>query len=455
MAEYIAAAPTRRHEASLIGKWAWAFFDWAGQPFFTLVTTFIFAPYFATAFIGDPVEGQAMWGYGQSLAGFLIALFSPLLGAMADAGGRRKPWLLFFSLFYVLSASLLWYALPGAPGLSLGVVLTALIVATVCAEFTSIFNNAMLPDIVPPAHIGRWSGIGWGLGYIGGLLSLGLVLMAFVLTETPLLGLDKDSHEPDRFVGPLSALWYAVFVLPLFFFTPDQSVRIRKISATFNEGVRRLIDTLKKARQFGNAARFLLARMIYQDGLNAIFAFGGIYAAGTFGWKIETLAIFGIVLSVFAALGAFAGGWLDDRLGSKRTIIISLLGLFFGTLLAMSITADHVLFVIETAPVQVTGGLFASPPEKFYLLAGIIIGFSGGPAQAASRTLMARIAPPAMMAEFFGLFAFSGKATAFAAPFLIALVTASFASQRLGLAVVLVFLVGGLALFLRVRETAG
>jgi UMF1 family MFS transporter len=436
---------------SLRGKLGWALFDWAAQPFSTLITTFIFAPYFVTGFIGDGVQGQAFWGYVQAFAGFLIALLSPILGAAADASGPRKPWILFFSLLYVCGACLLWLGLPGAPDtLTYIAVLGGLTLATLGAEFASVFNNAMLPDITG-RDIGRWSGIGWGLGYVGGLVSLGAILAGFVLTPTPLFGLDRAMHEPDRFAGPFSAFWYVVFVLPLFLFTPDRAQRLAGLRSSFAEGLARLAASVRKARALRNVGRFLLARMIYQDGLTAIFAFGGIYAAVIFGWKIETLAVFGIVLSVFAATGAFLGGWLDDKIGSRRTILIFLVVLFVGTLLAVSVTADQILFGIKVPPMQ-SEEIFASRAEQIYLLAGILIGLAGGPIQSASRTLLARLSPSDMMGEFYGLFAFSGKATAFAAPFCIAVTTQAFVSQRAGLVVVLAFLLLGFLLFLGVRE---
>jgi UMF1 family MFS transporter len=192
--------------------------------------------------------------------------------------------------------------------------------------------------------------------------------------------------------------------------------------------------------------------MTYYDGLSAIFAFGGIYAAGTFGWEIQTLGVFGIILSVFAAVGAFLGGWMDDRVGSKRTILIAVAGLVAGTVASVSITADTVLFVIDVAPPVPGAAPFSSTAEQVYLLAGILIGISGGPAQAASRTLMARLAPPSMITEFFGLYALSGKATSFIAPFAIALATSAAASQRAGLYVIVGFLAAGFLLLLPVRE---
>ncbi|MEQ9146075.1 MAG: MFS transporter [Parvibaculaceae bacterium] len=446
--------------ASRAGQFSWAFFDWANQPYFTLITTFIFAPYFAAGFVGDPVRGQALWGYTQSIAGLSIALASPLLGAIADQTGARKPWLLFFSVIFVTGASLLWFALPGAPG-GTGFIMAAVVAAALGMEFALVFYNAMLPSLVPARRMGALSGFGWGIGYVGGLGALFFVL-AFMVADAqsgrtmmgfePLFGLDPVLREADRFTGPLAALWYTVFSLPLFLLTPDAArVRVGPRAAVA-QGVAQLRSTLAKLPAFRNIGLFLVARMTYYDGLSAIFAFGGIYAAGTFGWEIQTLGVFGIILSVFAAVGAFLGGWMDDRVGSKRTILIAVAGLVAGTVASVSITADTVLFVIDVAPPVPGAAPFSSTAEQVYLLAGILIGISGGPAQAASRTLMARLAPPSMITEFFGLYALSGKATSFIAPFAIALATSAAASQRAGLYVIVGFLAAGFLLLLPVRE---
>lgn len=442
------------------GRVSWALFDWANQPYFTVVTLFIFAPYFAAGFIGDPVRGQELWGYTQSMAGLVIALVSPMLGAVADAKGRRKPWLAGFSALFAISASLLWFALPGAPS-GPAVIMAAVVLAAIGMEFAVVFNNAMLPSLVPEARMGRLSGFAWGLGYVGGLVALMLVLLFLVADRetgetliglAPWFGLDPAAYEADRLTGPLSVLWYAVFVLPLFLFTPDAPATGLSIRQATAQGLRTLAGTFAKLRRYRNVALFLVARMTYHDGLSAIFAFGGIYAAGTFGWTIETLAIFGIVLSVFAAVGAFVGGWLDDRLGSKPTVLIAVGGLVLGTLLSASVTRDTVLYVISVAPRAPDAPAFSTVGEQIYLAFGILIGICGGPAQAASRTLMARLAPPHMTTEFFGLYALSGKATAFVAPFAVAVMTAAFDSQRAGLLVIVAFLVVGFVLLFGVRE---
>jgi len=309
--------------------------------------------------------------------------------------------------------------------------------------------------------MGALSGFGWGIGYVGGLAALFFVLLFLVADAEsgvtmigiePLFGLDPVMREAERFTGPLAALWYTLFSLPIFLLTPDTPRTPIKARAAIRAGLVQLKATFLKLRSYKNVGLFLVARMTYYDGLSAIFAFGGIYAAGTFGWEIQTLGIFGIVLSIFAALGAFLGGWMDDRFGSKRTILVAVAGLVLGTLASVSITADTIFFFFSVPPPVPGAGPFTSVGEQVYMAAGVLIGISGGPAQAASRTFMARLAPNEMMTEFFGLYALSGKATSFVAPFVIALATAAANSQRAGLFVVVAFLLVGFVLLLPVRE---
>jgi UMF1 family MFS transporter len=456
-----ALPPARAGYASLAGRFGWAMFDWANQPYFTLVTTFIFAPYLATVVIGDAVAGQAAWGYVQAAAGIAIAILSPLLGAIADAHGPKKPWTLAFQALGIAACAALWIAVPGAPG-ALWPTFLALALASIAAEFSIVFNNAMLPHLVPPSHLGRLSGRAWATGYAGGLLSLFLVLFAFHLPAEPLFGLDKAAFEHVRIVGPLSALWMALFIVPLFLFTPDTGRLGPSLGQAVGRGLASLVETARQARRYRNIVRFLLARMLYYDGLTAVFAFGGVYAAGSFGWSSETLGIFGIVITLFAAVGAYVGGWLDDRFGSKRTIVVALAGVTAATLGVVSIgvepwaagAARHSVFFIydyDWRP-PAGAGLFESPAERVFLALAVAIGIFGGPLQAASRTMLARLAPAGMTAQLYGLFALSGKATAFLAPLAVAVVTESLASQRLGLAVILAFFVAGWALLQRVSE---
>lgn len=438
------------------GLAGWVLFDWATQPFYTLVTTFLFAPYFAAYFVGD-VMGATWWGYTMGAAALIVAIGSPLLGATADARGRLKPYIAVFAVLFVISQALLWFAEPGALD-RLWIIIPALIVATCCAEFATVLNNALMPRLVPPEQLGRISGTGWAVGYIGGLVSLA-VMVLFVIAEPgklTLLGLDplianSAAREADRLVGPFCAIWFALFVLPFFLFTPDAPPNVAAGKIGIREAFGALGKTLRNVRSYRDIVLFLIAHLLFIDGLLAIFSFGGIYATVVFGWKSIQLALFGVMLALAGGVGAFAGGFLDDRLGSKTVLIGALILLIIACLGAISIDATHVLFVFETPAPEPERTLFSSMGEKFYIGFGVLIGISAGPLQAASRSFLARLAPPEQMTEFFGLFAFSGKVSAFAAPLTIGLVNQLTGSLRLGMATILVYLVAGLVVMMAIR----
>ena len=409
------------------GLFGWCLYDWANSAFPTVITTFVFSAYFTKAIAADEISGTAQWGIAISLSGLFVALLSPFLGAIADHGGRRKPWMFVLTLLCVVASALLWLARPETNFIILALSLVAL--ANFAFEMAMVFYNAMLPDLVPRQHIGRLSGWGWGLGYAGGLVCLGLILVLLVQAETPIFGLDKESFEHIRATGPMVAIWMAVFAAPFFLWTPDRPDQGISFAAALKRGIATLIDTFRRVREYKQIVRFLIARMMYTEGLNTLFTFGGIYAAGTFGMEFDELILFGIALNVTAGLGAAAFAWVDDRIGPKRTILIAVTGL--------TVLGAVLLFVEGKA-------LFWT----FALPLGIFV----GPAQAASRTMMARLAPPRMMTEMFGLYALSGKATAFLGPALLAWMTVVFASQRAGMAVIMVFFLLGLVLLMGVAD---
>jgi MFS transporter, UMF1 family len=436
---------------------SWIFFDWAAQPYFTLITTFVFSPYFVTHMASDPASGQAMWGFATAAAGLVIALLSPVLGAIADASGRRKPWIAGFGALLVIGSSLMWFGKPGDPGV-IPALLLAYGIATIGVEFAMVFNNAMMPSLVPPNKIGRLSGTGWATGYVGGILSLILVLGYLAADPatgrtlfgfTPLFGLDPVTHQGDRITGPLTAVWFIIFVTPMFLLTPDYPAKL-PVRDALRVGLNELKGTLAQLPKRKSMAAFLLANMIYTDGLVSLFAFGGIYAAGTFGWHTIQIGTFGILLAIAGTFGAWLGGKLDDTLGPKRVIAGSTVVLLASIIAILLVDRDSIFFVKVTPPAP--GALFSGAAERAYLLLGCLIGMAGGPLQAASRSLLVHMAPKDRVAQYFGLFALTGKVTSFVGPLLIGAITAITASQKAGMAVLVIFFVAGLALLARVRE---
>jgi len=404
---------------------AWCFYDWANSAFPTVLTTFVFAAYFTKGVAADEVSGTSQWGVAMSLSALAVAVFGPVLGAIADNTGWRKPWLALFTLIAALGATMLWTVEPNTAFIVHALFWIAL--ANFAFEMGMVFYNAMLPNLAPKEKIGRWSGWGWGLGYMGGLACLGITLVAFVQADIPLFGLDKSKAEELRATGPFVAVWMVVFAFPLFLFTPDSTATGKPVGAAIRDGLTALWQTFYQLREYKDVIRFLLARMFYTDGLNTLFAFGGIYAAGTFGLTFEELIIFGIAMNVTAGLGAVAFAWLDDEVGPKLVILISIAGLSL---------LGGALLIIEN--------------QNLFWVFGLPLGLFVGPAQSASRSMMARMTPETMRTKFFGLYALSGKATAFLGPAFLAWTTLTFDSQRAGMATILIFFGLGFTLLVKV-----
>jgi UMF1 family MFS transporter len=406
--------------------WGWCLYDWANSAFFTLISTFVFATYFTQGIAETPEQGSSQWGYATAVAALTIALLGPVLGAISDKAGRRKPWLLALTLIGAAATVGLWTAAP-EPG-SVPHALALVILATVCFELGMVFYNAMLNDVAPKHMTGRISGWGWGLGYAGGLTALALSLVLFIQPNPALFGLDRSEAEHIRMIPVLAGIWIAVFALPIFFWTPDRPATGLSLGRSAREGLGALKQTIAEVRRYGQVVRFLIARMFYIDGLNTLFSLGGIFAAAAFGMDSEEVLLFGITLNVTAGLGAAVFASLDDKFGPKPVILISV-GAIAAIGLAMLLVEDKAVF----------------------WALGLGIGLFLGPCQSASRSMMARISPPELMTEFFGLYALSGKATAFLGPALFALAVDLTDSQRWGMATILPFLVIGLLLLLTVK----
>jgi UMF1 family MFS transporter len=416
--------PIRR--SAVVG---WCLYDWANSAFPAVISTFVFAAYFTQGVAATETEGTFLWGNAMAVAAVGIALFSPALGAIADRGGRRKPWLGFFTLVCVLATAALWTVRPDPDDVTRALVLV--VIATLGFEFATVFYNAMLPSVASPQTMGRVSGIGWGAGYAGGLVCLVVALFGLVQVDPPPFGLDPATAEPVRATVLLVALWFAVFCLPTFLLVPEDDVvgEREPIGQAVKGGLRQLWSTVRGLDPRSPVARYLLAHMLYADGLTTLFTFGGIYAAGTFGMDFSEIIVFGIALNLTAGIGAVAFGWIDDWMGPKRAILWALAGLILFGILAL-----------------------VAPDKTWFWVAGMALGTFMGPTQAASRTLMARLAPAEQRAEMFGLYALSGKATNFAGPLALGWATLMFDSQRAGMATILLFLIAGALLLLTVRE---
>ncbi|CAO3355537.1 MFS transporter [Azospirillum palustre] len=414
---------------------SWCLYDWANSAYNTIITTFVFSVYFARGVVGDPVEGTARWSAAMTVAGVAIALLSPLLGAVADRAGRRKPWMALFTLVTVLFTAALWWVRPDPADAAFA--LACVVAATVAFELANVFYNATLPGLVPARLLGRVSGWGWGIGYFGGLACLVLALVCFVQAPAPLFGLfgmewaDWGQQANVRATALLAAAWYGLFALPYFLWVPDEPATGHGLLRAAREGVATLLATLRHARRYREVGRFLIASAFYRDGINTITAFGGLFAAGTFGMSFEEILVFAIALNVVAGAGAIGFAWMDDRAGAKPVILIALAG--------MTVCSVPLLLATE---------------RLWFWIFALGLGLFFGPAQAAGRSMMARLAPPGMAGEMFGLYGLTGRFVGFFGPLLFGLATQAFASQRAGMATVLAFFAIGFGLMLAVREPA-
>ena len=412
---------------SRAGIVAWCVYDWGNSAFNTIIGTFVFSVYFARGIFGDETQGSSVWSFAIGASGLAVALLSPVLGAIADQGGRRKPWLAVFVGTTIVATGMLWWAEPTRDDVVYA--LAFVILATITFELANVFYNAMLHDTAPPTMLGRVSGWAWGLGYFGGLVSLSVALFGLVQPDKPWFGLSKEGAENVRATALLVAVWFAVFALPLFLLTPDRAGSRKPLGGVVADGLRALARSLREVRRYRDLVRFLIASALYRDGLATLFAVGGLYAATTFGMSLEQVLIFAIGLNVTAGIGAALFAFVDDWIGSRRTAVAGLLGLLL-TGIPLLLVADQTLF----------------------LVLGLALGIFVGPTQAASRTFVARISPADMQTEMFGLYAFTGKSIAFLGPLLFGVVTALTGSQRWGMSTIVVFWIAGLLILLTVRE---
>lgn len=358
-----------------------------------------------------------------------MAFVAPILGAISDETGKKKIWILVFSILAILATLSLWFVLPDKASTSLALI--AIAISLIAFEFCTIFYNATLVQVANSTSIGKVSGLGWTAGYIGAIVCLLICLFGLVERNISFFRLDIDRSEHIRATAIVVGLWWLIFSLPFFIFYKEGKQAAPFSSASIPEGFTRLLNTIKNIKHYQPIMVFLVARMFYADGLLVVFQFGGIYAAGTFGMTFDEILKFGIAMNILAGLGAFVFAWVEDWLTSKTTIFISLIGLVaFGSAL-----------------------LFVEAISYFWAF-GLGLSFFIGPAQSASRAFLARLSPKQVHGEMYGLFAMSGKATSFIGPMLFGWLTILFETQRAGMSVAVVFWLIGIILLVFVKPSA-
>lgn len=403
---------------------AWCLYDWACASYSIIITTFIFATYFTKSVAANPIIGTYQWANAMTIAGLIIAISSPVFGAIADHSGHHKRWLFVLTWITVITTSLLWFVYPTPTSVYFALIFV--VISAVAYEVAQVFYNSFLLVLVPSNYIGRLSGWGWGSGYLGGIVALSITLFAFI--NAPFGWFNTATSEQIRICAPFVGLWLAIFSLPLFLFVPNLTIQAKPLPQAIKAGCLELLRTLKTLPKEKNIFLYLIAHMIYTDSLNTLFAFGGIYAAGVYGLTFQEVLIFGITMNIAAGIGAIALAWVDDFLGSKATVLISLCCL---SLLGLPMVFLH--------------------SKYLFWGASLLLCLFVGPVQSASRSLMVHlIASKEQSAEMLGLYALSGRITAFIGPWLLGFMTLTFQSQRAGMGSILIFFVIGAILLLGV-----
>ncbi len=419
---------------------AWSMTEAANEPYLNLVQRYVFAPYFAGTIAATQAQGASMWGYALGAAGLAIAILAPLLGSIADSGARLKPWLGGAGLVTFLSALSLWFAAPGTPLLAVAI---PIFVAGVSVELMNQFGNAFLPVAARPERMGLLSGLAFGFSQLAGIAALLIVL---ALSSAPPAFLADVQNGLDRMAGPIAAGAVLLFLGPFLLVGTDRQGDQRP---SIRKGLHDLKATLREAWADRNMRLFLIVRMVSADGMAVIFAFGAVLGAAAFGWKADTLARFGLVITSFGVIGGFSGGFIDGRIGPRRLSLLGLALMFAGTVSVILTDAGRLLGV----PIGVSLGVpLASPQEWGFMASGALIALGAAFTLAGMRTMMAMLAPRERIAAYFGLYSFVGKATAFVGPTLVGLIASITGSVRPGIAVAIVFLLVSLLLLARVRS---
>tara|TARA_Y100001968_G_scaffold329841_1_gene380144 strand:- start:802 stop:2145 length:1344 start_codon:yes stop_codon:yes gene_type:complete len=405
---------------------AWSFYDFANQPFTTIIITFLYAPYFSLVICNSETQGDSLWALGIAITAIFVSILSPILGAISDSGGFRKFFFVLSTWICIICTACLFFFKEG----DVYSALIYVIIANIGFELGSVICNSYLPEIAEKKHVGKISGFAWGLGFLGGLISL--IILLGLYNFLPMIFVNAIDIQPKivRISTILVAIWFAIFSIPVFFLVREkksEKLTTKHIKQSFFS----IRDTFYQIKKYKKIVRFLFARLFYNDALITIFALGGVYAGKALNFSISEILILGIVLNIFAAAGSFVFGRLEDKYGAKWCIEISILVLFFAVTLAFFAPFFSNIIIGKT----------------LFWFAGILIGIMTGPSQSCSRSLMARLTPEDKTNEFFGFYAFTGKATAFLGPFFYFLISGLSGSPQAGLLIVILFFLIGYLIF--------
>lgn len=457
---------------------AWAVFEWARNPYYILIVIYIFAPYFARDIIGAdllasgeldalPAEdalatanarGQATIASVTKWAGMIAALTAPFLGAALDRGGRLKPVLAITLGTITICSALLWFAMPGGEGLPIWAIMGLLVAAYVSYTYSEVTHNAMLSVAGTPTRLSMISGLGLALGNLAATLIFVAIAVLFVLPALagwpfaePQFGVDMARFEHARLVGPLCAVWLAIFAIPFFIHAKDPGIPGASWRRATAEGARSVLRTVREATKYRELMKFLIARMFYQDAMAALLALGAVYVALFLGWGFLEMLCYAIFASAWAFLGGLFGGWLDTRIGVKRALIVEIVAMVAAMMLQFSLTRDNLFFGMVENYVVWDGLVFRTLSDIVYLGLVSVIAVTVTASISSSRTMLVTLAPPGRSGEFFGLYAIAGTITVWMGPLLVEYVTLWTNDQRIGMASITLLFTIGLAVLLTVR----
>ena len=404
---------------------SWSFYDWANSAWSAIIITFIFARYFVDVLAPNQDIGTLYWTWTIGISSLVAALLSPILGSISDKSQRSKLWLIFTTLIYSVIAFSFWFAEPNV--LSLTLIIILIFIGNVSYEISQIFYNGQLKLITTKSNYAKLSGFAWGLGYVGTVTIFLIYYGLFLLPAEPIFGLDKSSYENIRISFPITGIWILLFSLPLFLTFKDPYQKILGSKIKIKESFKELLVTFKDLQKYRNLIWFLIARLFYMDGINAIFAVAAIYATIVFGMSTSDIIMLGIGTNIAAGIGSWLFCFIENRFGSKNIIVFSLICIFLISLI--------ILFINQ---------------KNMFIIFAIFLSSFFGPIQSASRVYYTKSIPDKKKYEFFGFYSFSGKVTAFIGPVLYGTISYIFSSPKIGMASLLVLFAVGLLILRKV-----
>ena len=406
-------------------RFSWSLYDWANSAWSAIIITFIFSRYFVDVLSPNPEIGTLYWTWTIGVSSLVAAFLSPIFGNISDQSQKSKLWLIFFTLIYSFIAFSFWFSEPNVVNLFL--ILLLIFVGNTSYEISQIFYNAQLKIITSKNNFAKLSGFAWGLGYAGTVVIFLIYYGLFLLPSEPLFNLDNSSYQNIRISFPLTGLWILIFSLPLFITYKDSSKVSLNSTINLKESFNQILKTLRELQKYKNIVRFLIARLFYMDGINAIFAVAAIYATIVFGMSTSDIIMLGIGTNIAAGLGSWLFSFIENRYGSKNIIVFSLICIFV------------ISFII----------ILINDKNNFIIFAIILSSFFG-PIQSASRVYYAKKIPDEKKYEFFGFYSFSGKVTAFIGPVLYGTISYMFSSPKAGMASLMILFAFGLIILIKV-----